>query len=111
MRGFQEQSGGIQHQFHLPVTQRAIADKLDDVVGKRRLAQSAEILYDALCGEADADSRVQGVGSEAVLVHVLRAAHGLRDRDEQVVRGFVHRAPGFEQHLVKQGSSESIGIC
>ena len=86
MVGLHKVSVVLQHQLDLAVRHCAQLDVGKDPLGKRALAQPAEVLDDIPGLQAHGDGRVEGVGGKFVLVDVLWPADRLADRDQEVVR-------------------------
>lgn len=70
-------------------------NKLNDSVWDSCLAELPEILGDVTGLQPDADSCIQGVGSQFVLMHVGWSAHWFCNSHQEVLSIFVNWREGF----------------
>lgn len=70
-------------------------NKLNNPIGDSRLAELPEVLSDITGLQPDADSCIQGVGSQFVLMHMGWSAHWLCNSYQEVLSIFVNWREGF----------------
>lgn len=108
-RALQPEPVLVQHQLHFAVVLRRRSHKVPNLGRQRRLAQPPQHRQDGGRLQADGDGCVEGVRGEGVLVHHLRAAHGLSHGNEEVGRLFVHRREGLEEHAAVGAHPQRAG--